>query len=66
MRLIARPLIPHSERKPEAMIRLKSIARTRYKRLLPVFTAAKPTAREMMINLRPSGVNRRKRLTMEI
>lgn len=60
------PFIPHSERKPEAMIRLKSIAKTRYNKLFPVFTAAKPSAIDMKINFFPSDVNRRKRFIIEI
>ena len=48
------------------MIRLKSIAKTRYNKLFPVFTAAKPSAIEMKINFFPSDVNRRKRLMIEI
>jgi len=64
--LTVSPFIPHSERKPEAMIRLKSIAKTRYKRLFPVFTAANPMAIEMKMNHFPSEVNRRKRFMIEI
>ena len=64
--MIASPFTPHSERNPEAMIRLKSMAKMRYSKLFPVLTAANPIAMEMKMNHFPSVVNRRKRFMMEI